>query len=169
MADWSAELTRFAPSLRTTRADQRQDSVRPTPARDSHVVLTSYALLRSSADAYRGVEWAGVVMDEAQFVKNAQTKAYRAVKTWSPHRLAITGAHGEQPHGAVVAAVPRRTGAVPGPSASPTLPAAIERAIELGRPGPATLRMRPFMLRRSKADVEPAAATQARARAGRGG
>ena len=65
---------------------------RANAARDSHVVLTSYALLRLDADAYRGVEWAGVVMDEAQFVKNPRTKAYRAVKNLRARtRLAITG------------------------------------------------------------------------------
>ena len=46
--------------------------------------MTSYTILRLEAQAFASIDWAGVVLDEAQFVKNAQTALHRAVE----------GAHG---------------------------------------------------------------------------
>ena len=43
-------------------------------------------------DAYRAAAWAGLVLDEAQFVKNHQAKAYQCVRRLAaPIKLAITG------------------------------------------------------------------------------
>ncbi len=56
------------------------------------VVVTTYTLLRLDSDAYRSVEWAGVILDEAQFVKNHQAKTYRCVRELAaPFKLALTG------------------------------------------------------------------------------
>jgi len=59
---------------------------------DADIVVTTYTLLRLDADQYHTVEWAGVILDEAQFVKNHQAKTYRSVRELSaPFKLAITG------------------------------------------------------------------------------
>ena len=42
------------------------------------IVVTSYTLLRLDEAEFARVTWAGLILDEAQFVKNSQTKAYRA-------------------------------------------------------------------------------------------
>ena len=56
------------------------------------IVITSYALFRLDYDAYASLPWAGLVLDEAQFVKNHQSKAYQcARKLPAPFKLAITG------------------------------------------------------------------------------
>jgi SNF2 family DNA or RNA helicase len=56
------------------------------------VVVTTYTLFRLEADAYRGVAWAGLILDEAQFVKNHQAKTYRCARELAaPFKLAITG------------------------------------------------------------------------------
>lgn len=156
VANWSAELTRFAPSLRTTVLTSTKDSVADA-ARDSHVVLTSYALLRLDADAYRGVEWAGVVMDEAQFVKNPRTKAYRAVKNLRARtRLAITGTPMENSLTELWSLL-----SLTAPGLFPSkkrftehYQRPIERAMDSDALARLRSRMRPFMLRRSKADVD---------------
>jgi SNF2 family DNA or RNA helicase len=56
------------------------------------VVVTTYTLFRLEADAYRAVPWAGLILDEAQYVKNHQAKTYRCVRELAaPFKLAITG------------------------------------------------------------------------------
>ncbi len=56
------------------------------------VVVTTYTLLRLEAEDYRTVAWAGLILDEAQYVKNHQAKTYRCVRELAaPFKLAITG------------------------------------------------------------------------------
>jgi SNF2 family DNA or RNA helicase len=55
-------------------------------------VVTTYTLLRLESDAYGAIPWAGVILDEAQYVKNHQAKTYRCVRELAaPFKLAITG------------------------------------------------------------------------------
>jgi SNF2 family DNA or RNA helicase len=55
-------------------------------------VITSYALFRIDYDSYASRQWSGFVLDEAQFVKNHQSKAYQcARKLPAGFKLAITG------------------------------------------------------------------------------
>ncbi|WP_330446334.1 SNF2 family helicase [Kocuria rhizophila] len=156
VANWSAELTRFAPSLDATVLTSTRDSV-AAAARESHVVLTSYALLRLDAEAYQEVEWAGVVMDEAQFVKNPRTKAYRAVKNLRARtRLAITGTPMENSLSELWSLL-----SLTAPGLFPSrkrftehYQRPIERAMDSDALARLRARMRPFMLRRTKADVD---------------
>ena len=56
------------------------------------VVVTSYTLFRLDVDAYAVADWAGLILDEAQFVKNHQSKTYQCVRELpAPFKLAITG------------------------------------------------------------------------------
>ena len=56
------------------------------------MVVTSYALLRIDIDALVELDWSGLILDEAQFVKNHRAKAYQcARRIRSPFKLAITG------------------------------------------------------------------------------
>jgi SNF2 family DNA or RNA helicase len=58
----------------------------------AHLVVTSYALFRIDFDAYAAVAWSGLVLDEAQIVKNHQAKTYQCVRRLeAPFKLAITG------------------------------------------------------------------------------
>lgn len=95
VGNWAAEAARFAPGLtvRTvseTFAKNGQDAAVELGGAD--IVITSYALFRIDYDSYASKTWAGLVLDEAQFVKNHQSKAYQcARKLPAVFKLAITG------------------------------------------------------------------------------
>ncbi len=94
VSNWVAEAARFAPGLAvgavTDTLAKSGRAIEDVAAAD--VVVTTYTLLRLEADAYRTVAWAGLLLDEAQFVKNHQGKTYRCVRELAaPFKLAITG------------------------------------------------------------------------------
>ncbi|GAB2969878.1 DEAD/DEAH box helicase [Frigoribacterium salinisoli] len=95
VANWAAEAARFTPGLvvRTVSGTSRAGrAVVREAAEGADVVVTSYALFRLDAAAYRAEGWAGLVLDEAQFVKNRASQAHRcAVELEAPFKLAITG------------------------------------------------------------------------------
>jgi SNF2 family DNA or RNA helicase len=56
------------------------------------MVLTSYALARRDADTLKEIGWFGVILDEAQNIKNPEAKQTRAIRQLPAHfRLALTG------------------------------------------------------------------------------
>ena len=56
------------------------------------VVITSYALLQRDVTALDAVPWKGVVLDEAQNIKNPETKQARAARALTAgYRIALTG------------------------------------------------------------------------------
>jgi SNF2 family DNA or RNA helicase len=56
------------------------------------VVVTSYTLFRLDFDAYAEMPWSGLLLDEAQFTKNHQSKIYQCARRLpAPFKLAITG------------------------------------------------------------------------------
>ncbi|HEV8559653.1 MAG TPA: DEAD/DEAH box helicase [Actinophytocola sp.] len=95
VSNWVAESARFAPDLKVVavtdtmrRRGQEIDEV----VGNADVVVTSYTLLRLDFDAYSAVSWSGLIMDEAQFAKNHQSKIHQcARKLAAPVKLAITG------------------------------------------------------------------------------
>ena len=62
------------------------------PHPDRELVVTTYGLLARDIEHLSSTEWATVVLDEAQFVKNPNTKSARAVRRLrAGQRLALTG------------------------------------------------------------------------------
>jgi superfamily II DNA or RNA helicase len=96
VSNWVAEAARFTPGLivravTATQAKGGRGSVHDL-AQGADVVVTSYALFRLDFAAYRAEGWAGLILDEAQFVKNRASQAHRcAVDLDVPFKLAITG------------------------------------------------------------------------------
>ena len=92
--NWVAEAARFAPEL---TVDAVTDTLKKSgrsidEIASADVVVTSYTLFRLDAEAYREVEWAALVLDEAQAVKNHQSKTYKCVRELpAPFKLALTG------------------------------------------------------------------------------
>ena len=94
VSNWVAEAARFAPGLSVAAmTDTLRRCGRTIDDVAGHdVVVTTYTLFRLEAEAYGTVSWAGLILDEAQFVKNHQAKTYRCVRELAaPFKLAITG------------------------------------------------------------------------------
>ena len=95
LGNWQREAQRFAPSLRCTLHHGTQrchgDSfVRETQSAD--VVITSYHLLYRDYTDLRKVGWAGIVLDEAQNIKNPDTHQAQAARALqADYRMALTG------------------------------------------------------------------------------
>lgn len=95
VGNWVVEAGKFAPGLRVT-AVTATGARRAEPLADLHaasdVVITSYALLRLEDADYRALDWDLVILDEAQQVKNRQSKAYQAVRRLNASTtIAMTG------------------------------------------------------------------------------
>ncbi len=80
LANWQAELQRFAPTM---TAFVYHGASRSLKGFDADILLTSYGLVRSDIEELKKLKWAVVVIDEAQNIKNnatAQSKAVRSLK-----------------------------------------------------------------------------------------
>lgn len=75
---WLDEAARFAPGLRVRIIDSTKGH-RADAVHDADVIVTSYTLARINEEDFAAVEWAALILDEAQFVKNPATKQHRAV------------------------------------------------------------------------------------------
>ncbi|MDN5767974.1 MAG: DEAD/DEAH box helicase [Humibacillus sp.] len=94
---WLGEFETFAPHLRvvavTATARKRGTTLTELVAESAaEVVITSYAVLRLDDATFHDIRWSGVVLDEAQFVKNRQAKTHVAArKLGAPFTIAVTG------------------------------------------------------------------------------
>lgn len=92
--NWMAELGRFAPTLRAVALTGAAASRREAIARcgECDVVVTSYDLMKRDIEELAGREFARIVLDEAQYIKNPGTQAARCAKLLrAPARFALTG------------------------------------------------------------------------------
>ena len=93
--NWVRETERFAPDLRVVALEGNSGRRRKALAgldEGADLVVTSYALLRLDAAELAARPWRGVILDEAQFVKNHRSKTYQSVRQVdAPYKLAITG------------------------------------------------------------------------------
>jgi superfamily II DNA or RNA helicase len=93
--NWVREAAEFAPDLRVvavTETASRRGTDLAEETAGADVVVTSYALLRIDRDSHHAQTWSGLVLDEAQAVKNHQGKTYQCVRRLqAPFKLAITG------------------------------------------------------------------------------
>ena len=161
VATWASEAARFVPGLSVvaiTETTRRSGQSLTELARDAHLVVTSYALLRIDEDAYRAVRWSGLILDEAQFVKNHQAKTYQCARRLpAPFKLAITGTPLENSLMDLWSMLSiTAPGLFPNPQRFTEL---FRRPIESGA-APEQLavlrrRIRPLMLRRTKEQVAP--------------
>ncbi|QGH70726.1 DEAD/DEAH box helicase [Pseudactinotalea sp. HY158] len=95
VSTWLNESARFTPQLHalaiTATRGKRGTSLAQEVA-GADLVVTSYAIARLDAEEFTAADWSGLVLDEAQFVKNPATRAHREIaRIRAPFRLAITG------------------------------------------------------------------------------
>jgi superfamily II DNA or RNA helicase len=87
LPNWKRELERFRPDLRVSLYHGPQRQWDPEAA----VVLTSYGLVRSE-ERFAEVRWNTIVLDEAQTIKNPESRIAQAVqKLKGTFRLALSG------------------------------------------------------------------------------
>lgn len=90
--NWEAELKRFAPSLEvqtvTGTAEQRAAVI----SGDAQILVTSYDLLRRDIGLYATKSFGCCIVDEAQYIRNPDTQASRAVRQiHGAVRFAVSG------------------------------------------------------------------------------
>ncbi|NJO39827.1 MAG: DEAD/DEAH box helicase [Cyanobacteria bacterium CRU_2_1] len=95
LGNWEREVKRFAPSLTFVvhHGDKRSQGKSFAKAvAGKHLVITSYSLVHRDAKDLQSVSWQGIVLDEAQNIKNADSKQSQAVRQLDcQFRIALTG------------------------------------------------------------------------------
>lgn len=92
--NWQEEFRKFAPGLSvctvTGAPEVRRDII--GSASEYDVLISSYDLVKRDIEDYEGITFEYEIIDEAQFIKNHNTAAAKAVKVIkSQHRFALTG------------------------------------------------------------------------------
>ena len=92
--NWEAELRKFAPGLKSVvcAGSPKNRKMILCSLGGVDVLITSYELLKRDIDTYRLRRFLLFVIDEAQYIKNNNTEASKAVKLLSAkYRMALTG------------------------------------------------------------------------------
>lgn len=95
LSNWAHEFAKFAPHLRVY-VHQGENRLIGSGFRRAvqgvDIVVTSYSLLVKDYRSLSEITWRGLVLDEAQAIKNPTTQAARAVCALRPsRRVALTG------------------------------------------------------------------------------
>ena len=95
VTNWEREIDRFAPGLQTyvhRGAGRLKGSEFREAIKDRDVVLTSYPIARLDAESVQSIQWLAVILDEAQNIKNPETKQTQVIrKIEAKFRIALTG------------------------------------------------------------------------------
>jgi SNF2 family DNA or RNA helicase len=154
--NWRAELARFAPHLRVAvlhgldRRERRRDLT------GVHVVITTYTVLTRDIEDMAGLPWHLVVLDEAQAIKSPSAKATHAVcRLDTRHRLCLSGTPIENNLGELWSQFAFLMPGLLGHRKSFTrrFRTPIEKDGDPARRWQLSTRIRPFILRRTKAAV----------------
>lgn len=91
--NWADEFAKFSPAMRvqiiTGLPEERKTLLQSLQAID--VIITSYSLLQKDIEWFEPIEFTYVLLDEAQQIKNKETRTARSVKRLrAAHRLVLT-------------------------------------------------------------------------------
>jgi SNF2 family DNA or RNA helicase len=158
VANWASECARFAPGLvpRVYRGPDRARLLGNLGKGD--LLVTSYAIAVRDAEALAGIAFATLIVDEAQSVKNALTQRFRAVRDLqADFRVALTGTPIENHLGELWAIFRLVTPGLLGSweQFRQRFAVPIERHHDRARQVGLARVVRPFLLRRTKAEVAP--------------
>jgi len=92
--NWQDEVDNFAPHLTTEvitgSPKERQELIESD--RKADIIITSYPLIRRDIDLYVKIQFHTVFIDEAQYIKNADSLNAKSVKLIrAKHKFALTG------------------------------------------------------------------------------
>ncbi len=156
IANWQAEAARIAPALRVLALQGSRRARRFAHIGGHDVVFTTYPLLWRDVETLAAQPWHLLVLDEAQMVKNAGSRAASALRRLDArHRLCVTGTPLENHLGELWAHFDFLMPGFLGDARS--FARVWRRPIETGgetlRARLLAQRVRPFILRRRKDDV----------------
>jgi len=93
--NWQKESNRFTPELPVMvhhGIERKKNKEFKTKAMEHAIVISSYALLTRDFETFKDLNWVGVVLDEAQNIKNPETKQAKAARAiQADYRIALTG------------------------------------------------------------------------------
>lgn len=159
IANWKNEVEKFTPNLKILSlygGPERSEAFKQIDQAD--ILLTSYALIYRDLDKYSRYHFSYIILDEAQKIKNPKTKMFSAIKSLkSDCRLALSGTPVENHLGELWAIF---SFLMPGFLYNQTAfrkfyQAPIEKKLDQDKQKMLNQRVRPFMLRRTKAEVLP--------------
>lgn len=92
--NWKKELNKFAPDLSVTvingNSNERKEKIKNINKYD--VVITSYDMLKRDIEYYKDIKFRFVIADEAQYIKNNNTKNSKSLKKLNGvTKFALTG------------------------------------------------------------------------------
>ncbi|MEW6238495.1 MAG: DEAD/DEAH box helicase [Candidatus Omnitrophota bacterium] len=95
VGNWQKEAERFTPDLSVMihhGLTRKKGEAFVKNASQNAIVITSYALLHRDFEILKDIRWSGVVLDEAQNIKNPETKQAKAARSLpADYRIALTG------------------------------------------------------------------------------
>lgn len=94
LSNWTYEFEQFAPSLRIfVHHGHSRITENDLDSLDNwDVIMTTYQLIVRDATLFHDIRWNGLLLDEAQQIKNVDTKQRRMIKgIKATHRIALTG------------------------------------------------------------------------------
>ena len=93
--NWKKEAARFTPELSVMvhhGTSRKKEEEFKKESMNHNIVISSYGLLQRDVKFLKGVPWAGMVLDEAQNIKNPETKQAKAARALeADYRIALTG------------------------------------------------------------------------------
>ncbi len=156
MANWRMEAERFAPVLKVLTLHGAERKARFAAIAEHDLVLTTYALLPRDHDVLRAQAWHALIVDEAQNVKNPDTNAARILRRLDARqRFCLTGTPVENHLGELWALMDFLNPGLLGERRqfARTFRTPIEKNDDRVRRHTLARRVRPFLLRRTKAEV----------------
>ncbi|MDX5476074.1 MAG: DEAD/DEAH box helicase [Bacillaceae bacterium] len=162
LGNWQKELEKFAPSLDVKLhygPARAKGEAFVSSIAGADVVLTSYAISYLDEDELTRVHWSTVCLDEAQNIKNSDTKQSQAArKLRGQHHIALTGTPMENRLAELWAIFdfinPRYLGSLGAFHRQFVVP--IEREQNKEKVGQLQKLIQPFLLRRTKKDEQVA-------------
>ncbi|HEY9871209.1 MAG TPA: DEAD/DEAH box helicase, partial [Candidatus Obscuribacterales bacterium] len=92
LPNWAAEAARFCPRLTVLCHHGKERSRNGASLKEHDLVVTSYAVLLRDARHFIKQRWHGIILDEAQSIKNPVTAIAKTVRALTAsHRVCLTG------------------------------------------------------------------------------
>jgi superfamily II DNA or RNA helicase len=158
VTNWQAEAARFTPGLKTLLLHGPNRQARFADVADHDLVITSYALLRRDSERYARWEFDTVILDEAQHIKNRFSQNAQATKILkASQRFVLTGTPMENSLDELWSIFDFLMPGYLGPAKEfkDRYETPIARAGDAAALRRLRQRLRPFVLRRTKAEVAP--------------